>query len=261
MRAGWNDSRLFLWLLALDGVEATGAQLAEIWRRASRKGRLDRVVRKLEAAGLVGRTGEGSLDQRLFRLTSVGRSALAGPMDPETLWARNWDGKWRLVLFDVPQSRAAIRTRLRRQLHEMRFGWLQNSVWLSPDPTDQLVQMFGSRQATVESLVFMEARPAGGETDEELVLGAWDFVRLAKVQAEYLQVLRLRPARGRRGEAAAWVAWAQTEQRAWDQVVRLDPFLPEALWPRNYAGRAVWTARREALQAGSQALLRASLPE
>lgn len=258
MRALWNDSRLFLWMLADDGVEAAGAQLAELWQRCSRKGRLDRVLRKLEAEGLVNRTGEGPLDERLFRLTAAGRGALDGSVDPESLWKRSWDGKWRLVLFDVPQSKAAVRTHLRRRLQELRFGWLQNSVWLSPDPADELVQLFAAHRATVESLVFLEARPCGGESDEELVTGAWDFDRLARVHAEYLQVMRLRPGRSRRGEVSAWVAWAQSEQRAWDQVLRLDPFLPEALWPRDYAGREVWLARREAMRAGSEALLRAS---
>jgi DNA-binding transcriptional regulator PaaX len=38
------------------------------------------------------------------------------------------------VLFDVPTGQNAQRERLRRCLRDKGFGYLQNSVWISPDP-------------------------------------------------------------------------------------------------------------------------------
>jgi phenylacetic acid degradation operon negative regulatory protein len=254
-----DDSRLMLLAMAAEGVEATGAALAELWRRSSRAGRLDRTLRALEKKGLIAGGGEAALDGRLFRLTAEGQARLAGPIDPEARWARKWDGQWRLVLFDVPQSRAAVRTRLRRKLRELRFGWLQNSVWINPDPVDELKRDFEQHRNSVESLVLLEARPAGGETDEELVAGAWDFAQLAKDHAAYHQVLRLRPGtRSRAGDIDAWLAWAESERRAWKKIVERDPFLPEVLWPKGYAGRTAWHARREALAVCSETLMRAA---
>ena len=49
------------------------------------------------------------------------------------MWNRTWDGKWRLILFDVPLGRDTQRNRLRRYLRNKGFGYLQNSVWITPD--------------------------------------------------------------------------------------------------------------------------------
>src|SRR6266513_1066496 len=43
-----------------------------------------------------------SPDDRLYRLTAQGRLHALGGRDPQEQWARPWDGRWRLVLFDVP---------------------------------------------------------------------------------------------------------------------------------------------------------------
>jgi phenylacetic acid degradation operon negative regulatory protein len=250
------DSRLVLLMLAGAGVEATGVMLMDAWRRASRRGRLDRELRKLEGKGLVDRVGGGDLDARVFRLTAAGRQALVDSANPEKQWSRDWDGKWRLVIFDVPQAHTAMRTRLRRKLRELHFGWLQNSVWLTPDRVSRLIRQFGRERGSVESLAFLEGRPVGGETDSELVAGSWDFAKLARLHASYLQVVQLRPARERRSQAQAWTAWLQMEQRAWAEIVRVDPLLPEPLWPGGYAGRVAWNARVEALRAAGEAVVR-----
>src|SRR5438552_1513378 len=39
---------------------------------------------------------------RLYRLTAEGRLRALGGRDPQIEWARRWDGRWRLVCFDVP---------------------------------------------------------------------------------------------------------------------------------------------------------------
>jgi phenylacetic acid degradation operon negative regulatory protein len=211
-------------------------------------------MKDLESGGLIGGTGTGPLDERLFRITRRGRAAFLGEIDPEALWTRTWDGVWRLAMFDVPQVHASLRTRLRRKLRELRFGWLQNSVWLSPDPVSQLIGQLTQKDVTVESLFFIEGRPAGGETDAELVAGAWDFAELAKQHATYLKLLRTRPSFGRQTKSAEWSAWLESESRAWRAVARRDPFLPAPLLPADYAGRTVWQARRDALHASSRAI-------
>ena len=43
-----------------------------------------------------------------------------------------WDGKWRLITFDVPGGYNIARDRLRALLKEFDFYPLQKSVWISP---------------------------------------------------------------------------------------------------------------------------------
>jgi phenylacetic acid degradation operon negative regulatory protein len=244
-----TDSRMILLMMAAEGVEASGTVLAALWRRLSRRGRLAQQLRNLQAGGMVNDRGSGRLDARLFRLTDRGRQAVFGAVEPEKLWSRKWDGRWRMAMFDVPQSQVALRVRLRRRLRELRFGWLQNSVWLSPDPVSRLAKQLGQDGVSVESLVFMEGGPAGGETNEALVWGAWEFQKLEKAHVAYRKLLKLQPGMGRLVRRSEWTAWLKAEQRAWREILRLDPFLPEALWPQRYEGRTIWRARLEALHA------------
>jgi len=65
-------------------------------------------------------------NQRVYRLTEQGRLESLGGRDPEARWSRNWDGRWRLVLFDLPITQNARRERLRRYLRNHAFGYLQN---------------------------------------------------------------------------------------------------------------------------------------
>lgn len=45
-----------------------------------------------------------------------------------------WDKKWRIIIFDVPESRRGKRDFLRRQLGLLGFQKLHKSVWVSPHP-------------------------------------------------------------------------------------------------------------------------------
>lgn len=47
---------------------------------------------------------------------------------------KKWDKKWRVVIFDIPQTSRLIRDIFRRKLKEWRFYLLQQSVWITPYP-------------------------------------------------------------------------------------------------------------------------------
>ncbi len=43
-----------------------------------------------------------------------------------------WDGKWRMILFDIPEHAVGVRDKLRRMLKEFGFKALQASVYIYP---------------------------------------------------------------------------------------------------------------------------------
>lgn len=45
---------------------------------------------------------------------------------------KKWDGKWRLLIFDIPEKRKIAREALRGKLRELGFCKLQQSVWMHP---------------------------------------------------------------------------------------------------------------------------------
>jgi DNA-binding transcriptional regulator PaaX len=234
-------------LLALGG-EMGEATAKWILARSTRSRRLQRQLARLETAGSITISSGSAIDQRLLRLTGETRRRLIGGVDPEVEWARGWDGIWRLVAFDIPESACALRTQLRRRLHEFRFGWLQNSVWISPHPVDAFRLELGELGLVPESLTYFAARTIGGESHAELVNGAWDFPSIIKNYAAYREVLLLRPNQDT-GRVASWFRWLAVENRAWQRIARCDPFLPLELEPAGYPGHAAWNERREALQA------------
>src|SRR6185503_7986725 len=99
----------------------------------------------------------------------------------------------------------------------------------------------------LKSLVVFEGRPAGGETDEQIVLAAWDFEKLNKLYSEHMKILEQRPPAPLKDEAAAraFRRWMALEREAWLAAVQADPLLPEALLPDRYLGRKAWKARQQ----------------
>jgi phenylacetic acid degradation operon negative regulatory protein len=213
---------------------------------------LQRQLTMLERGMLV-ESKQDSNGKRVHRLTKAGRIVALGERDPVARWNRTWDHKWRIVLFDIPQSRANERTRLRRSLSARWFGYLQNSVWISPDPLAGERKALGNAEVDVESLILLEARPCAGETDAEIVDGAWNFEVINQHYQHHAEVLDRMPrepvAEGR--YAKKWGRWLREEGAAWDAAMRSDPLLPTCLHPSDYLGVRAWNRRLQVMrQAG-----------
>ncbi|MDI6591525.1 MAG: CRISPR-associated endonuclease Cas2 [Patescibacteria group bacterium] len=62
----------------------------------------------------------------------------------------NWDGKWRLVIFDIPEKIKKARNALREKLKSLGFYELQKSVFIFPyeckDEIDFLIEFFNLRK-------------------------------------------------------------------------------------------------------------------
>ena len=52
-----------------------------------------------------------------------------------------WDGKWRVLLFDIKEKRRRVRAQLRKLLDGAGFVRLQDSAWVHPYPCDEFVAL------------------------------------------------------------------------------------------------------------------------
>lgn len=61
-----------------------------------------------------------------------------------------WDGKWRVMVFDIPEVRREVRDALRGHLRQMGFYELQKSVFVHPYPCSDifnfLVEIYNIRR-------------------------------------------------------------------------------------------------------------------
>jgi phenylacetic acid degradation operon negative regulatory protein len=50
---------------------------------------------------------------------------------------KKWDGKWRVLSFDVPENKKRLRENLRRKLTALNFTRLHDSVWITSLPIEK----------------------------------------------------------------------------------------------------------------------------
>ena len=64
--------------------------------------------------------------------------------------SRKWDGKWRIVIFDIPETKKKMRNFFREKLQELGYRMLQESVWICPyniaDKTEDLIEFCNARK-------------------------------------------------------------------------------------------------------------------
>jgi len=250
-----TEEFLYMMLWSADMLfQPTFRNLTDSYEAWAYRGRLLRQVQTLKKLQLVEQTS-GQFGDRLYRLTAKGRLHALGGRDPQARWARRWDGRWRLVLFDVPKKRDAHRVRLRRHLRARGFGCLQGSVWITPDPMEEEREVLSGESVNVNSLLLLEATPCAGESDEEIVAGAWNYELINRSYARHMKVLGEHPKGQLRNHSTARKLrdWATRERSAWLAAVNLDPLLPKRLLPPRYLGCLAWKRRIEVLrQAGEQ---------
>mgnify|MGYP001573547223 CR=1 FL=1 len=109
--------------------------------RAQLYRRIAQGISRLERDGLVTVTGEYA--KRRVKITDRGR-ALMSKIEfgeyviPEPAF---WDGKWRVLIFDINERRRRVRDQLRRLLDGAGFVRIQDSVWIYPYPCDEFVSL------------------------------------------------------------------------------------------------------------------------
>lgn len=108
---------------------------AQLYRRISQG------ISRLEQAGLVVVSGEYA--KRRVAITEKGRELMEKIEFGEYVIGEPafWDGKWRVLIFDISERRRRTRTQLRRLLDGAGFVRIQDSVWVHPYPCDEFVSL------------------------------------------------------------------------------------------------------------------------
>ena len=98
-------------------------------------------LRRIATQGLV--TFEDRSGKRYACITEAGEQMLEleSLREKSMKKPKRWDGRWRVVLFDIPERRRGVRNRLRLFMQEYGFVRLQDSVWIYPYDCEDLIAL------------------------------------------------------------------------------------------------------------------------
>ena len=68
---------------------------------------------------------------------------------------KRWDGKWRVLIFDIKENRKTIRDKVRRTLDSLGFVRLQDSVWVFPYDCEDLIVLLKADFKIGKDLLYM----------------------------------------------------------------------------------------------------------
>lgn len=127
------------------------------------------VTEKYRADGSVSLilTPEGRRRARIFQRKDI-----------EVARPSQWDGQWRIVLFDIPEEKKSLRDVFRRHLQKIGFRELQKSVFIFPyeceREIDSLVRLYDAEQY----FRFILATKVNHERDLKKIF----FLKTSKIQ-------------------------------------------------------------------------------
>lgn len=186
---------------------------------------------------LVDRDGRNSR----IKLTQKGYNVFeGGTLRVNETTTADWDGRWHMVTYSLPEEKRKIRNDLRKQLTWLGYGSLHPGFWFSPNDRHQELAASLADLGVADAVHLFSGTYDGALGTAELVQLCWDLEGLSaeydQFNGYYQKVL----------EAFAGIADPDPEacfvRRAWltihlFPILQKDPNLPLTLLPNNWSGR------------------------
>ena len=120
------------------------------FERARARYRTKQVIDSLVIKGFAARDGE------LLSITDTGRNMLENTVERTRngLGAVPWDGKWRMLAYDIPARYNKLRDEVRYILKRAGFRKLHHSIWIFPHNCKELSDLIQSERRLKSCLVY-----------------------------------------------------------------------------------------------------------
>jgi phenylacetic acid degradation operon negative regulatory protein len=168
-------------------------------------------LNSLEREGLIEKSDLG------YKLTELGLKELFLKFPFFRFLKEKWDGKWRVLSYEIPEKKRDLRDRLRREVAGWGLGPWHRSFWLTPHPIinelknlvsgkeeEQYIQAFEADHVFGERKVLIEKVWGINELDKQYrgMFKKWHLIlsedqdkteKLKKAISEYIILLRQDP--------------------------------------------------------------------
>ena len=167
-----------------------------------------------------------------LRLTSRGKKKFQRDFPILSLRKRKWDGRWRIIIFDVPENKRGIRKVLRQKLLELGFGMIQWSVYISPYDFAQDLKEFLEAFSLGRFAFVLEAKTLLIEDQKALVAKVWKLNQLNREYERLFKALKKMDQKISGQEKRRLRGW-------YFDILAADPLLPAEFLPSDWLGEEV----------------------
>ncbi|MEK7141058.1 MAG: PaaX family transcriptional regulator C-terminal domain-containing protein [Patescibacteria group bacterium] len=126
-------------------------------------------------------------DEVFLRLTSVGRERIVRDFPMLSLANKPWDGRWRIVIFDIAEIDKNTRELLRDKIRQLGLGMLQESVWITPHDVSVDLREFLESKDLGEAAFVLEISSILAGDQELLVRKIWNLDDLEEVYRDIIE--------------------------------------------------------------------------
>ena len=140
------------------------AQVVDLFKpkNSREKYRVDRTLGNLQKQKLVKIYQKGGND--VVEITELGKKKLLEyNLDEMSLNVpKKWDGWWRIVMFDIPESKRRGRDAVSRKIKELGMYPIQKSVFVSPYVCKNEIDFIGEFFGLRNHIIYIKAREIEG---------------------------------------------------------------------------------------------------
>jgi len=151
----------------------------------------------------------------------------------------SWDGKWRILSYEIPEKKRELRDKLRREVAGWGLGPWHRSFWLTPHPiTDNLKELISQKEEEQYVQAF-EADHVFGNRDI-LIEKVWNK---ADLDRKYRELFK------------KWHSLLSTEEEKTEKfrkviseyvnILKIDPGLPVELVGQTWIGYEAFNIYKE----------------
>lgn len=147
-----------------------------------------------------------------------------------------FDGIWKMVIFDIPDNLHSERVRFKNELKKLGFGKISRGVYLSPHSLFTHVKKLAIRLKIDQYVVF--AKISQLEDEKKKVAKAWNLEEINDQYKEYIK--KVQQELEKHKKEPTWPFIAKTLEKEFSQIYLQDPQLPEQFLPAEWQGKTAY---------------------
>jgi len=156
---------------------------------------------------------------------------------------RKWDGRWRFVVYNIPETMRDLRDKLRCKLQSLGYANMSTSFWISPYDLEVELHRYMAERSLLDYVETFTADYTGQRRNKKLAARIWHIDALTKQYRTFVRKYeKLISAYKRSAKSGIPMDLADCFARRFCMTaeyvaLRLaDPMLPSELLPENWEG-------------------------